>query len=73
MLFRKKDGNLCEKNILDFNTDTQYYNEIKDMFDLIQKSNYSNQDGINQQNDTPKYVESLVCIENALNKVNKSS
>ena len=63
MLFRKKDGNLCEKNILDFNTDTQYYNEIKDMFDLIQKSNYSNQDGINQQNDTPKYVESLVCIE----------
>ena len=26
------------------------------MFDLIQKSNYSNHDGINQQNDTPKYV-----------------
>lgn len=73
MLFRKKDGNLCEKNILDFNTDTQYYNEIKDMFDLIQKSNYSNHDGINQQNDTPKYVESLVCIENALKKVNNSS
>jgi len=73
MLFRKKDGNLCEKNILDFNTDSQYYNEIKNMFDLIHKSNYSNQDITNEQNHTPKYIESLVCIENALKKVNNSS
>ena len=66
MIFRKKDGNLCEKNILDYHSDTQYYKEIKAIFDLIHNSNPG------QCQETlmcPKYNESLRSIENALNKV----
>lgn len=69
MIFRKKDGNLCEKNILSYHSDTQYYKEIKAIFDLIHNSNYQNPGQCHETLMCPKYNESLRSIENALNKV----